>query len=541
MSPSQLIHKFAAARPDPELLRTPILVVDDVQDNRELLEELLRDAGYEQILLVASGIEALKVLESRADVGLVLLDLMMPVMDGYETAKRISGDPQTAHVPIIVVTGGALRRDEALLKSFERGAMDFIPKPVNEVELYGRVKSALLIYVGRIRDREKTRALAESEQRYELAVTGANDGIWDLDLLADRVYYSPQWKRILGYEDEELPNRTGMWEELVHPDDKDHALAAIHEHWDKKTSCYTSEHRLRTKRGDYKWVFSRGRALWDAAGAVVRMAGSTTDITERKVLEARLRQAALVESLSQLAAGVAHDFNNLLGVICGTASFIRMQLPTDSPLQTGLDSMEKASLRAAELCQQMLLYAGQARFSLKPLDLNSLVAETIEQFQRSLRPTVAIDLRPSDGQLMVGADAAQLGQAISQLLFNAAEAIGDHAGRITIGVAAASPRADELANAVLTPKATQSAYAQIEITDTGCGMSRETMGKIFQPFFSTKFTGRGLGLPAVLGIIRAHDGALALSSEPSRGSSFKLWLPCQEPAAAAARSTCSQP
>jgi len=195
--------------------------------------------------------------------------------------------------------------------------------------------------------------------------------------------------------------------------------------------------------------------------------------------------------------------------------------------------MEKASQRAAELCRQMLVYAGQARFTLKPVDLNSLAAETAEQVRSGLRPTITLEVRPAAGPLVVGADAGQLGQAMSQLLLNAAEAIGEQTGRITVTAVSAAPGAEELAGAVLTPKAVQPAYARIEISDTGCGMSRETMDKIFQPFFSTKFTGRGLGLPSVLGIIRAHDGALALSSEPGRGSTFRLWLPYVETAAGA--------
>src|SRR5205809_3673496 len=173
-----------------------------------------------------SGIEALKMLESRADVGLVLLDWMMPGMDGYTVCERISDSEATAHIPVIVITGGAVRRDEALLKSFERGAMDFIPKPVNEVELYGRVKSALLLYHERMRNREKTRALLESQQRYELAVNGVNDGIWDLNLATKEVYLSPQWKKNLGYEDQELSSSLEVWNTLVHPEDRPAVLAA---------------------------------------------------------------------------------------------------------------------------------------------------------------------------------------------------------------------------------------------------------------------------------------------------------------------------
>src|SRR5439155_4974800 len=186
----------------------------------------------------ANGLEALETISARPDVGLVLLDLMMPGMDGYEVCQRLSGNAATAHIPIIVITGGAVRRDEALLKSFERGAMDFLPKPVNEVELYGRVKSALLLYHERMHNREKTRALLESQQRYELAVNGVNDGIWDLDMVTNTVYFSPQWKKNLGYEDQELPNALDAWENLIHPEDRGPVLAAIREHGDRKRSFY---------------------------------------------------------------------------------------------------------------------------------------------------------------------------------------------------------------------------------------------------------------------------------------------------------------
>src|SRR5260221_8296887 len=353
-----------------EALGTPILVVDDVCDNRELLEELLKAEGYAEIILAASGMEALGILDARSDVGLMLLDLMMPGMDGYEVCQRVSGNAATAHIPIIVITGGAARRDETLLKSFERGAMDFIPKPVNEVELYGRVKSALLLYHERMHHREKTRALLESKQRYELAVNGVNDGIWDLNFLTNEVYFSPQWKKNLGYEDHELPNLIGVWEKLIHPDDKEATLAVIHEHWAKKTAFYSDEHRLQTKSGEYKWVFSRGRAAWDENEKAIRMTGSTTDISQRRMLEKQLRQSQQMESIGRLAAGIAHDFNNLLAAVLGHASFVRLHLATDSPLQPNLEGIEKASTRAADLCKQMLAYTGEGNYAVDEADAN---------------------------------------------------------------------------------------------------------------------------------------------------------------------------
>src|SRR5438477_9030235 len=416
---STTIHsqKFVRTRALKEALRTPILVVDDVLDNRELLEELLRDEGYEQIISAGSGRDALDVVESRSDVGLVLLDLMMPAMDGYEVCERSSGNNATNHIPIIVITGGAVRRDEALLKSFERGAMDFIPKPVNEVELYGRVKSALLLYHERMRSREKTRAILESQQRFELAVNGVNDGIWDLDLVNHAIFYSPQWKKNLGYENDELPNAPGVWENLIHPDDKRRALAAIHEHWRDRTPFYCSEHRLKTKSGDYKWVFSSGRAVWGENGKVLRMAGSTTDITQRRLLENQLRQAQHMESIGRLAAGVAHDFNNLLAAVLGHASFMRLHLGEDSTLQPNLESIEKATTRAAELCKQMLAYAGQGSYSVEEVDANSLINETVSLLKISISKKISLTVARSPQSAPIKADVAQIRQVLMNLVF----------------------------------------------------------------------------------------------------------------------------
>ncbi len=536
------VHKAARTRLHNEVLQMPILVVDDVHDNRELLEELLLGEGYKEILSASSGAEALEILETRPDVGLVLLDLMMPGMDGYEVCQRISENAQTSHIPIIVVTGGALRRDEALLKSFERGAMDFLPKPVNEVELFGRVKSALLLCRERVENREKTAALLESQQRYELAVNGVNDGIWDLNLEADQVYYSPQWKRILGYEDQELPNMMSVWENTVHSEDHPRVMAAIQDHWQKRTPYYASEHRLRTKSGEYKWVFSRGRAIWDRNGKVVRMAGSTTDITQRKSLENQLRQSQQLESIGRLAAGVAHDFNNLLTAILGHATFMQLQLPQNSVLHPCLENIQKASLRAADLCKQMLAYAGQGSFSIEQTDANDLIHDTVDLLKVSIskKASLAIDLHPD--ALLIKVDIAQIRQVVMNLVLNAAEAIGDRSGHIQVRTRVASPSAADLKEAVLATAEVRSRYVRIEVTDTGCGMDQETIDRIFEPFFSTKFAGRGLGLSAVLGILKAHDGLLRVTSQVGGGTSFQVFIPLmEEPEVAPAKPAPSTP
>ena len=508
-----------------EILATPILIVDDIQDNLDLLDEMLNEEGHGCVVQARSGLEALQALESRADIGLILLDLMMPVMDGYETCRRMTSSPKTSHIPIIVITGGAVRRDAALLKSFAAGAMDFIPKPVNEVELFGRVRSALSLYHERMRLRARTRALAESQQRYELAVNGVNDGIWDMNLLTHQIFLSRTWKEMLGYRDDELSNQMSVWESLVHPDDRANMHAAIQDHWDNKTPFFSHEHRVLTKSGLFKWVYTRGRALRDEQGRPQRMAGSTTDISARKNLELQLRQAQQMESIGRLSTGIAHDFNNLLTVILGNASLGRLNLPAGSVAGDNLAKIERASLQAAEFCKQLLTYSGHGRLTTLNLNLNILVSQITDLLRASISKKVELRFELAPEPLVVEVDPAQVQQVVMNLVINAAEAIADRTGVITLKTALVQTGEDALADAVLSPRLPRGDYVLLEVSDTGCGMSQEVQEKIFEPFFTTKFTGRGLGLSTALGVICAHKGALKLTSAIGHGTTFRVYLP----------------
>ncbi len=512
-----------------DVMNTPILAVDDLEDNLDLLKDLLEEKGFKNVLLALSGQEALEIIEREDSIGLVLLDLMMPGMDGYETSRLISRNEKSRHIPIIVVTGGALRRDEALLKSFECGAMDFIPKPVNEVELFGRVKSALMLFHERVLVRQKTRELEESQKRYDLAINGVNDGIWDIDLITNQVYYSPKWKEILGFKDDELPNQIRIWEELIHPEDKDMVLDAMQDHWNQQTPFYSSEHRLRTKDGSFKSVYVRGKAIWDIQGNVVRMVGSMTDITPRRKLEKQLRQAQQMESIGRLSAGVAHDFNNLLTAILGHVKLGKKSVTPNSPTIIHLNQIERASVQAAEFCKQLLAYSGEGRYSVEEVDLNPLLQETIDLLSVSISKKITLKANLSKHAIIVEGDQSQLRQVALNLLINAAEAIGDDAGQISIQTGTVASDQIDLSNAVVAPDVLADCeFALLEVTDSGCGISEEDQKKIFDPFFTTKFTGRGLGLSAVIGIIKANKGVMKISSSVGHGTTFALLFPKQE-------------
>ena len=248
----------------------------------------------------------------------------------------------------------------------------------------------------------------------------------------------------------------------------------------------------------------------DAAGQIAGVSDIARDITERHALEEQVRQAQRLESLGVLAGGLAHDFNNLLTGIIGNAS-LAMEDVVHPEVRSRLNEILHTGERAALLVRQMLAYAGKGRFVVETLDLSVQVKEIARLVRTSIPKLVELDLRLAQDLPAVDADRAQLQQLVMNLVVNAAEAIGDHTGVVT--VTTSTRRSDGEDEVVL------------EVTDTGCGMDEATQARIFDPFFSTKFTGRGLGLAAVMGIIRAQKGSITVDTAPGRGSKFTVVLP----------------
>jgi two-component system cell cycle sensor histidine kinase/response regulator CckA len=275
----------------------------------------------------------------------------------------------------------------------------------------------------------------------------------------------------------------------------------------------------------------------DPDGRITGMIALSIDITdrqaaarEREKIEHKLLDVQKLESLGVLAGGVAHDFNNLLTAIVGNASLARLALPPASPVAGNLDQIEQASQVAAGLCQQLLAYAGRSRLDPRPTDLNTLVRETTDLLRLSVgnRGQLRFKLAPALPGIM--ADAAQIRQILLNIVQNAAEAIGRRDGLIELTTRLQSVDAAWLAEASTGPQPPPGTYVCLEVTDNGPGLDRETKARIFDPFFSTKGSGRGLGLAAALGIMRSHKGALRLVSEPGRGATFTLAFPINDQA-----------
>ncbi len=259
---------------------------------------------------------------------------------------------------------------------------------------------------------------------------------------------------------------------------------------------------------------------------------AVTDITERKwaenkrlQLERQMQETQKLESLGVLAGGIAHDFNNLLTVILGNASLALDELPPNSVAQESLEAIENTALRAAELCRQMLAYSGKGRFVIESIQFGALIGEMVSLLKASVSKKATLNLNLQEPLPAVRGDPSQIRQIVMNLVINASEALGDHAGAITLSTGLIERSAEGPNEHFLDEQLTESAYVWLEVADTGCGMDQETQRRIFEPFFTTKFTGRGLGLSAVLGIVRGHQGVLKVHSEPGKGTTFKILFP----------------
>jgi PAS domain S-box-containing protein len=279
--------------------------------------------------------------------------------------------------------------------------------------------------------------------------------------------------------------------------------------------------------------------LLRADGSVQSVAAVATDITELRAAEAaqltmerKLLETQKLESLGVLAGGVAHDFNNLLTGILGHASLLLARTDLDRSTRDSLLQIEHASQRAAELCRQMLAYSGQGRIAVQPVELGELVRDTAGLLQLSLarRARLCLDLAPNLPPVI--ADITQIRQIVMNLVLNASEALIDGSGEITLRTGRVRADAALFATCVLAPELPGGDYVLLEVADTGAGMSPAVLARIFDPFYTTKFTGRGLGLAAVLGIVRGHQGALHVASEPGHGTTFRLYLPAATAVAA---------
>jgi len=370
-------------------------------------------------------------------------------------------------------------------------------------------------------------ALGRSQTLLEQSQRAAEIGGWEYDAANGVMYWTFQAFRIHDLDpDAGTPNLEGLFQ-FYTPQAQPVIRKAFQTALEQAQS-FDIELELVTANQRSIWVRTIGRAEKNAS-QVIRVYGSFQDITyrkkaeeERENLQSKMLEAQKLESLGVLAGGIAHDFNNLLTVIMGNASLAR---ESPSMVKDSLEQIETATQRAADLCRQMLAYAGKSRTTMESTDLNNIVTETVHLLRLSISKNATLDFALAQQSLPVEADTSQIRQVIMNLVINASDALGNSAGRIRVSTSRVQVTADMLREARLGEDLSPGEFVSFEVQDDGCGMNADTLARIFDPFFTTKFAGRGLGLAAVLGIVRAHKGAFFVQSTVGKGSVFRMLLP----------------
>ena len=375
-------------------------------------------------------------------------------------------------------------------------------------------------------------AIAESERRFSDIAHSMADWIWECDAQLRLSYCSERVRDVLGYSSEEVLGR--VIPEFIHPEDRAVAAGQITGALQAGRSVRDDTRRLVRKDGAVVYVTTSAVPVIGADGSPRGLRGVNRDITaqvraaeERRRIETSLQQAQKLESLGILAGGIAHDFNNLLAAVLGNAELALAELPPAAAARESVEQIQKAALHAAELTHQMLAYAGRGRIAVQPVDVSAVVRDMSPLIGASVSKRHALRFDLAEGLPAVEADPTQVRQIVMNLMINASEASGEQQGVLAVRTSLLGPGEDVGADAAIGD-AGPGRHVLLEVTDTGAGIDATTLGRIFDPFFTTKFAGRGLGLAAVLGIVRRHGGALRVRSRPGSGSAFSVLFPVKE-------------
>jgi PAS domain S-box-containing protein len=498
-----------------------ILAVDDNPTNLVALEAALGSLG-QNLVKAYSGEEALKRLLEK-NFALILLDVQMPGMDGFETAKLIRERERTRHVPIVFLTA-AYQSDS--IKGYSLGAVDYLLKPIVPeilrtkvgvfVELFRRAEQ-IRLQEQMLRERAEE-ALSASEASYRLLFDNNPRPMWvfDAKTLAFLAVNDAAIEKY-GYCRAEFLRMT--IKDIRPPED----VEVLMDNLMKAPEVLENAGNFRHRKKDGSVIeveIASHELCFEGKPARLVLAN---DVTEKKELESQLRQSQKLEGVGQLAGGIAHDFNNLLTVILGRSQMLQKKLEKASPLQRDVNLIHQTAERAASLTRQLLAFSRKQLLHPKVLDLNTVVADMDKMLQRLIGEHIefATVLHPGLGRVKV--DPGQMEQVIMNLAVNARDAM-PQGGKLMI----------ETGNAALDEAYTRQhmrvqpgRYVMLAVTDAGCGMDSETQTRIFEPFFTTKEPGKGtgLGLSTVYGIVKQSGGNVWVYSEVGRGSTFKIYLP----------------
>ncbi len=370
-------------------------------------------------------------------------------------------------------------------------------------------------------------SLKDSEERFRLAMQFANDGIFDWNLETNEIYYSPGWKRMLGYGDDELPNDFTVWESLTEPEDVKRSWKMQNELINKKRDRFEMEFKMKHKDGHWIDILSRANAIFDESNKAVRIIGTHVDISERKNLENQLLQSQKLESIGNLAGGIAHEFNNILSIIIGNNELIMEDLPEWSLSRESCEEIRLAGLRARDIVKHLLTFSRQDDSTKKPINMVSVVTESLKLIRSTTPTNIEIKDEISPNCLPILGDATQINQILINLCSNAIDALPISGGIIDIELR--NSEVDQQ-NGVSAHKLAKGKYIKLIVRDNGSGIPQKILDRIFEPYFTTKDVGKGsgIGLAVVHGIIENHGGSITCESAKGEGTTFTILLPAYE-------------
>jgi signal transduction histidine kinase len=531
--------------------RRRVVLADDNADLRDYISRLLANHGY-AVDTVADGEAALASLRvQRPDI--LVTDVMMPRLDGFGLLRAVREDASLRDLPVVMLSARA--GDDAKVEGLDAGADDYLTKPFSARELLARV--AANIAMARLR-REAAEAVSLSEakaraqaERVQLALdSGAIIGTWVWEVPTNHFAGDERFARSFGLDPARCSAGLTLEEVLasVHPEDRGIVEAEIAVAL-RRGGPYRCEYRVRQHDGVFRWIEANGRVDQDESGAPARFPGVLIDIEHRRAIEAALRdlnqqlesrvllaieqreqaeealrQSQKMEAVGQLTGGIAHDFNNLLTGISGSLQILETRIAQGrlDAVPRYIDAAQGATRRAAALTQRLLAFSRRQTLDPKPTNVNRLIAEMEELVRRTTGPTIEVEVVGAAGLWPVLIDQNQLENALLNLCINARDAMPD-GGRLTIETANRWLDASAAKDRDLPP----GQYVSLSVTDTGIGMSKETIGRIFEPFFTTKPLGQGtgLGLSMIYGFVRQSNGQIRVYSEPGHGTTMCLYLP----------------